>query len=90
MAIMVSKKCIYAQFINDKAGVTLVGANSRPEGGCSVDAARKLGQRIAEQAKEKGISRFVVDRGGFRFHGRVKALVDSVLEAGLTNKKEAK
>jgi len=90
MSVMVSNKCIYAQFVDDEKGVTLVGDSSRTDGGCSVDAGRKLGKRVAEKAKENGISRFVVDRGGFKFHGRVKAVVDGALEAGLTNKKEEK
>lgn len=90
MAIMVSNKCIYVQFIDDELGVTMVGDSSRSDGGSNVEAGLKLGERVAEKAKESGISRFVVDRGGFRFHGCIKAVVDGALKAGLTNKKEAK
>jgi len=56
----------------------------------SVEAAQALGRKLGEAASAKGLVRFVVDRGGFRFHGRVKAIVDGALETGLTNLKEAK
>jgi large subunit ribosomal protein L18 len=55
-----------------------------------VAGAKILGQQIAEQAKGKDIARFVVDRGGFAFGGRIKAVVDGALEGGLTNTKEEK
>jgi len=58
--------------------------------GNNVAAATELGKRAGEAAKEKGVSRFVVDRGGFRYHGRVKAIVDAAIEAGLRNTKEEK
>ena len=90
MAIMVANKNMYVQLIDDDAEITLVSVTSLKEDGNDVAVATKLGQQIGEVAKEKGITRIVVDRGGFRFHGRVKAIVDAALEAGLTNTKETK
>ena len=90
MAIMVANKNMYVQLIDDDAEVTLVASNSLKESGNNIEVATKLGQQIGGVAKEKGITRIVVDRGGFRFHGRVKAIVDAALEAGLTNTKETK
>ncbi len=90
MAIMVANKNMYVQLIDDDAEITLASASSIKDDGNNVEVATKLGQRIGEAAKEKGIGRIVVDRGGFRFHGRVKAIVDAALEVGLTNTKETK
>jgi large subunit ribosomal protein L18 len=91
MAIMVSNKNIYVQLIDDEAEVTLASASTQNEdGGRNISTAASLGQRIGEIAKDKGFSRFVVDRGGFRYHGRVKAVVDAAIEAGLRNTKEEK
>ncbi len=90
MAIMVSNKHMYVQLIDDDAGTTLVSASSVGTEGNNVAAATELGKRAGEAAKEKGVSRFVVDRGGFRYHGRVKAIVDAAIEAGLRNTKEEK
>jgi len=84
---------IYAQVIDDARGVTLVSATSlekgkgaqgskRPTGG-NVSSAKKVGRLIAERAREKGISKVVFDRGGYLYHGRVKALADAAREAGL-------
>ena len=66
---------IYAQVIDDSQGVTLVSA--------STVAAKEIGKLIAERAKEKGIKKVVFDRGGYLYHGRVKALADAAREAGL-------
>jgi len=91
LSMMISTRHMYVQMIDDAAGVTLVAAGSlKDEGNPCVAKALALGQRLGEAAKAKGLSRFVVDRGGYRYHGRVKAIVDGVLEAGLTNAKEAK
>jgi large subunit ribosomal protein L18 len=77
--------------IDDDAAVTLASATSRGlEVGKNVAGAQKVGMHIAEAAKTKGIERFVTDRGGFTFTGRVKAVVDGALEGGLTNTKEEK
>ncbi|HXP17343.1 MAG TPA: 50S ribosomal protein L18 [Terriglobales bacterium] len=80
---------IYVQLIDDLKGETLVSANSgegkkgeRPTGG-NLAAAKSVGKNIAERAKAKGISKVVFDRGGYIYHGRVKALADSAREAGL-------
>jgi len=90
LSMMISTRHMYVQMIDDDAGVTLVSANSLQDGNPRVETAQALGRRLGEAAKAKGMSRFVVDRGGYRFHGRVKAIVDGVLETGLTNVKEAK
>jgi large subunit ribosomal protein L18 len=79
---------IYAQVIDDTKGVTLVAASSSEKGkaagtGGNVAAAKEIGRRVAERAKEHGISRVVFDRGGYIYHGRVKALADAAREAGL-------
>ncbi len=80
---------IYAQVIDDSAGRTLVFAssNEKSEGGKrsggNVAVARQVGKTIAERAKAKGINKVVFDRGGYLYHGRVKALADAAREAGL-------
>jgi large subunit ribosomal protein L18 len=85
---------IYAQLIDDMAGQTLVSANSR-EGagkgeagakkktGGNVAVAKEVGKLLAERAKGKGVSKVVFDRGGYLYHGRVKALADAARDAGL-------
>jgi large subunit ribosomal protein L18 len=85
-----SSKQIYAQLIDDAKGVTLVAASSldkelRAElkSGATVAAAAAVGKTIAERAKAKGVTRTVFDRGGYLFHGRVKALAEAAREAGL-------
>ncbi len=90
LSLMISTRHMYVQLIDDDAGLTLVAANSLQDGNPRVETAQALGKRLGEAASAKGLSRFVVDRGGYRFHGRIKAIVDGVLEAGLTNLKEAK
>lgn len=85
MALMVSDRHMYAQFVNDDAGVTLVSVSTRGAGiAKNVEGAKALGARAAEAAKVSGITAVVVDRGGFTFHGRVKAMVDAVNEAGIS------
>jgi large subunit ribosomal protein L18 len=77
---------IYAQVIDDSKGVTLVSASTvaaKAKTGGNVAAAKEIGKQIAERAKEKGISKVVFDRGGYLYHGRVKALADAAREAGL-------
>lgn len=90
LSVMVSNKHIYVQIIDDNAGVTIASVNSIQDGNVRVETAQQLGRRLGEEASAKGLKRFVVDRGGFRYHGRVKAVVEGALEAGLTNVKEAK
>ncbi len=83
-----SSKHIYAQIIDDTTGTTLVSASSAEKGfnayGGNIDAAARVGKAIAEKALAKGITQVVFDRGGFVYHGRVKALADGAREAGLT------
>ena len=82
-----STKHIYAQIIDDVAGVTLVSASTLEKGfegfGGNVEAAGKVGRMIAEKALAKGIKTVVFDRGGFVYHGRVKALAEGAREGGL-------
>ncbi|WP_421839132.1 50S ribosomal protein L18 [Novosphingobium sp.] len=82
-----SGRHIYAQIIDDAAGTTLAAASSLVKGqksvGATVDAAAQVGKDIAERAKAAGITTVVFDRGGFLFHGRVKALADAARENGL-------
>lgn len=85
MAIMVSNKQMYVQFINDHEGRTLASASTLgAEGVRGVDAARQLGRDAAAAALANGIGSVVVDRGGFTYHGRLKAIVEGALEAGLS------
>jgi large subunit ribosomal protein L18 len=81
---------IYAQVIDDRTGKTLVSASSVDKdtkktlkGGGNVAAAKVIGRTIAERAKAAGIVKVVFDRGGYKYHGRVKALADAAREAGL-------
>jgi large subunit ribosomal protein L18 len=77
---------IYAQVIDDQKGETLVSVSTlalKAKTGGNVAAAREMGKSIAEKAKEKGIEKVVFDRGGFLYHGRIKALADAAREAGL-------
>ena len=82
-----SNKNIYAQLIDDVAGVTIVSASSQENSfdgaGNNVDAATKVGEIIAKRATEKNISVVVFDRGGYLYHGRVKALAEAARENGL-------
>ena len=81
-----SGKHIYAQVIDDAQGRTVAAASTLQghEGATSnVDAASAVGRRIAEAAKAAGVTQVVFDRGGFLFHGRVKALAEAAREAGL-------
>jgi len=75
---------IYVQLIDDEKGVTLVSASTiKLKTGGNVAAAREIGKTVAELAVEKGIKKVVFDRGGFLYHGRIKALADAAREAGL-------
>lgn len=82
-----SGRHIYAQIIDDRAGRTVVAASTLVKGekaiGSNIEAAAKVGKDIAEKAKAAGITAVVFDRGGFLFHGRVKALADAAREGGL-------
>jgi large subunit ribosomal protein L18 len=92
LAIYRSLNHIYAQVIDDRLGQTIVSASSTEKDlkagtGGNLDAAKRIGQAIAERAIAKGIEQVVFDRGGYLYHGRVKALTDAARAAGL-NKNE--
>ena len=82
-----STKHIYAQLIDDVNGVTLASASSMDKAfegvGGNAEGARKVGEMIAKRALEKDITDVVFDRGGFVYHGKIKALADAAREAGL-------
>jgi len=86
LAVFRSVKHIYAQVIDDNKGHTVVAASSNEKSsgdGGNVAGAKAIGKLIAERAKDKGIKAVVFDRGGYLYHGRVKALADAAREAGL-------
>jgi large subunit ribosomal protein L18 len=90
LAVFRSQGHVYAQVIDDDAGRTLCAASSldkdlraKSKRGGNVEAAKAVGSLIASRAREKGIVAVVFDRGGFQYHGRVKALADAAREAGL-------
>ena len=80
---------IYTQLIDDEKGVTIASASSvtakgeEKKSGGNIAAATSVGRLIAERAKEKGVTKIVFDRGGYLYHGRIKALADAAREAGL-------
>ena len=87
LAVFRSVAHIYAQVIDDSKGRTVVAASSvekaaKTNGG-NVAAAKAIGRAIAQRAQEKGIKKVVFDRGGYQYHGRVKALADAAREGGL-------
>ncbi len=87
LAVNRSLKHIYAQLIDDEKGHTLAAASSVGKGGAAgggnIAGAKEIGKLVAERAKEKGIKSVVFDRGGYHYHGRVKALAEAAREAGL-------
>ena len=90
LSVFRSSKHIYAQVIDDTKGETLAAASSlektmREQGkkGADIAAAKAVGKLLAERAKEKGIKDVVFDRGGYLYHGRIKALADAAREGGL-------
>jgi large subunit ribosomal protein L18 len=88
LSIHRSGRHIYAQVIDDEAGRTLAAASTldkdvRGATGATADAAASVGKRVAERAAAAGVKAVVFDRGGFLFHGRVKALADAAREGGL-------
>ena len=92
LAIFRSLNHIYAQVIDDERAVTIASASTvekdlRGATGGNIEAAQRVGRAIAERALAAGVEQVVFDRGGFRFHGRIKALTDAAREAGL-NKNE--
>lgn len=90
LSVFRSSKHIYAQVIDDNKGETLASASSMEKtmresmkSGGNKDAAKAVGKLVAERAQQKGIKDVVFDRGGYRFHGRIKALADAARESGL-------
>jgi len=92
LAVFKSARHIYAQVIDDGSGSTLAHASSldpdlrkaaAKKSGVSKDAAGKVGVLVAERAKKAGVTKVVFDRGGYRYHGRVKALADAARQGGL-------
>jgi large subunit ribosomal protein L18 len=85
-----SSKHIYAQIIDDGKGATVAAASSLEKDlrgslktGANIDAAKAVGKLVAQRAVEKGVKTVVFDRGGYRYHGRIKALADAAREGGL-------
>ena len=85
LCVFRSLKAIYAQVIDDSEGKTLVAASSAetPEDGPKTAASAAVGKLLAERAAAQGITQVVFDRGGYKYHGRVKALADGAREGGL-------
>ena len=83
LAVFRSNKEIYAQVIDDISGITLASASSVNAKGTKIEQANIVGKLIADNSKKAGVSDVVFDRGGFLYHGRVKALADSARESGL-------
>jgi large subunit ribosomal protein L18 len=91
LSVFRSSKHIYAQVIDDVKGVTVAAASSLEKDlrgslktGANVDAAKAVGKLLAQRAAEKGVKAVVFDRGGYLYHGRVKALADAAREGGLS------
>ena len=91
LSIFRSSKHIYAQVIDDAKGVTLAAASTldgdlkgKIKTGANIDAAKEVGRLVAERAIKVGVKEVVFDRGGFIFHGRIKALADAAREGGLS------
>ena len=90
LAVFKSNRYIYAQAIDDDSGTTLASASTFEKGvrgdlanSGGVNAAKVVGETIAERVREKGIQSVVFDRGGYRYHGKIKALADAAREGGL-------
>ena len=88
LTVFRSSKHIYAQVIDDGKGSTVAAASSlekdmRSKTGANVDAAKAVGKLVAQRAIEKGVKSVVFDRGGYLYHGRIKALADAAREGGL-------
>jgi large subunit ribosomal protein L18 len=87
LSVFRSAKYIYAQVIDDTSGRTLAAASSREpamrDGAGTVDAARAVGRALADRARQAGIRAVVLDRGGYRYHGRVRSLAEGARDGGL-------
>ena len=94
LAIFRSLNHLYAQVIDDERAVTIASASTVEKdlsgtSGGNIEAAQRVGRAIAERAIAAGVEQVVFDRGGFRFHGRIKALTDAAREAGLNKNERA-
>ena len=85
LSIFKSNKGIYAQIIDDEKGHTLAAASSKElkDSGLNIESAKEVGKKIAEKASSSGVKEVVFDRGGYLYHGRIKALADGAREGGL-------
>jgi large subunit ribosomal protein L18 len=90
LSVFRSSQQIYAQVIDDSKGVTVAAASSLEKAmrealksGANIEAARRIGREIAERARKAGVEKVVFDRGGYMYHGRVKALAEGAREGGL-------
>ena len=87
LAVFRSNKHVYAQVIDDVRGVTVAAASTKEKGfsgaTATVDAAKQIGKLVAERAKAAGVETVVLDRGGFKYHGRVAGVAEAAREAGL-------
>jgi large subunit ribosomal protein L18 len=86
VSVFRSNRAIYAQIVDDRAAATLVAARSAEVEGTGLkkaEIAKRVGELLAQRAKDKGIERVVFDRSGYLYHGRVKALADGAREGGL-------
>jgi large subunit ribosomal protein L18 len=90
LSVFRSSKHIYAQVIDDAKGATVAAASSMEKDlrgslktGANIDAAKAVGKLVAERAKQSGVTSVVFDRGGYLYHGRIKALADAARESGL-------
>ena len=86
LSVFRSNKEIYAQLIDDVQGQTLLSASSKEDGGAKgtkTERAKQVGKNVAEKAKAAGVKKVVFDRGGYLYHGRVKALAEGAREGGL-------
>ena len=83
VAVMRSNKNLYVQVIDDASAATVAAVATKKGEKLNVETAKKMGAELAETLKGKGVAMVVVDRGGFKFHGRIKTLVDSMVESGI-------
>ena len=83
LSVYRSNTAVYAQIINDAAGVTMAAADSRTQTGSKQEQAAQVGAAIAAAAKQAGVTTVVFDRGGFQYHGTIKAVAEAARSAGL-------
>ena len=85
LSVFKSNKGIYAQIIDDEKGHTIAAASSKEIGstGVNIETAKEVGKKIAEKAGSNGVEKVVFDRGGYLYHGKIKALADGAREGGL-------